>query len=73
MLSGGGAQLTLPGRHDILGRSPPGPAHVSHCNHVFATEDVRLFGGRLSLNGYRVVAVALLVVCVLLVIYLPPR
>jgi|GEM_PF-625825 len=44
-----------------------------HCRHEFATPDVRLLGGRLSLNGYRVVAVGLLVVCVLLVIYLPPR
>jgi len=44
-----------------------------YCHHEFATSDMRLFGGRLSLNGYRVVAVGLLVVCVLLAIYLPPR
>ena len=43
------------------------------CRHEFATTDVRLFGGRLSLNGYRLVAAGLLVACVLVAIYLPAR
>ena len=41
-----------------------------YCHHVFATPDIELFGF-LSPNGYRVVVIGILVVCVVLAKYLP--
>jgi hypothetical protein len=41
-----------------------------YCHHEFASPDVQLFGF-LSLNGYRVVIIGLLVLCVVLAKYLP--
>ncbi|WP_421568085.1 hypothetical protein [Stenotrophomonas sp. PD6] len=41
-----------------------------YCRHEFASPDVQLFGF-LSLNGYRVVVIGLLVACVVLAKYLP--
>lgn len=43
-----------------------------YCHREFSTSDVQLFGF-LSPNGYRVVVIALLVIVVGLIWWLPPR